>query len=145
MRCCPTWKKSNTPNGEAEFDTLFEQEYEKVIQGDFTAEGERIKMGEVVRRLSEKTDGRAVVVADVGQHQMSAARYSRFQETDSWLTSGGLGTMGYALPSALGAKMGAPDREIVAIIGDGCFQMTIQELGTIAQTGSGRQDHRAEQ
>ena len=123
------------PEWRATFDTYFEQEYEKVIKGDFTAEGEKIKMGEVVRLLSEKTEGRAVVVADVGQHQMSAARYSRFQETDSWLTSGGLGTMGYALPSALGAKMGAPEREVVAIIGDGCFQMTIQELGTIAQTG----------
>ena len=124
------------PEWRAEFDTYFEQEYEKVIKGDFTAEGERIKMGEVVRLLSEKTGGHAVVVADVGQHQMSAARYSRFQQTDSWLTSGGLGTMGYALPSALGAKLGAPHREVVAIIGDGCFQMTIQELGTIAQTGA---------
>ena len=123
------------PEWRAEFDKYFEQEYEKVIQEDFVAEGERIKMGEVVRLLSEKTHAQAVVVADVGQHQMSAARYSRFQRTDSWLTSGGLGTMGYALPSALGAKMGAPDREVVAIIGDGCFQMTIQELGTIAQTG----------
>ena len=123
------------PEWRAEFDKYFEQEYDKVIKKDFTAEGENIRMGEVVRRLSERTDGRAVVVADVGQHQMSAARYSRFQETDSWLTSGGLGTMGYALPSALGAKMGAPHREVVAIIGDGCFQMTIQELGTIAQTG----------
>ena len=131
----PHVEEKQHPKWRATFDTYFEQEYEKVIKGDFTAEGEKIKMGEVVRLLSEKTDGRAVVVADVGQHQMSAARYSRFQETDSWLTSGGLGTMGYALPSALGAKMGAPEREVVAIIGDGCFQMTIQELGTIAQTG----------
>ena len=123
------------PEWRAEFDKYYQQELEKVIQKDFTAEGEQIKMGEVVRLLSEKTNGDAVIVADVGQHQMSAARYSRFNQTDSWLTSGGLGTMGYALPSALGAKMGAPHREVVAIIGDGCFQMTIQELGTIAQSG----------
>ncbi len=121
------WKK--------EFDLLYDQEYEKVIQKDFTSIGEQIKMGTVIKMLSDKTDGKAVIVADVGQHQMSAARYTRFQETDSWLTSGGLGTMGYALPAALGAKVGAPNRNVVAVIGDGCFQMTIQELGTIAQTG----------
>jgi len=118
-----------------EFKKLHDEEYEKVIKKDFQAEGEHIKMAEVIRRLSEKTDGEAVIVADVGQHQMSAARYSKFRRTDSWLTSGGLGTMGYALPSAFGAKMGAQDREVVAVIGDGCFQMTIQELGTIAQSG----------
>ncbi|MEM9672902.1 MAG: biosynthetic-type acetolactate synthase large subunit [Bacteroidota bacterium] len=119
----------------AEFEKCYEEEYQKVIQHDFTAEAERIKMGEVIRLLSEKTNGEGVIVADVGQHQMASARYSKFNRTDSWLTSGGLGTMGYALPSALGAKMGAPDRDVYAIIGDGCFQMTIQELGTIAQTG----------
>lgn len=118
-----------------EFKKLYEEEYSKVIQKDFSAHDEHIKMGEVIRRLSEKTNGEAVIVADVGQHQMSAARYSKFRKTDSWLTSGGLGTMGYALPASFGAKMGAPDREVVAVIGDGCFQMTIQELGTIAQSG----------
>jgi len=118
-----------------EFDKYMDQEYDKVIRHDFTAQGEQVKMGEVIRRLSEKTKGEAVIVADVGQHQMSAARYSKFRRSDSWLTSGGLGTMGYALPASFGAKMGAPDREVVAVIGDGCFQMTIQELGTIAQSG----------
>ena len=90
-------------------------------------------MAEVVRRISEKTKGEAIVVADVGQHQMVSARYYEFQKPDSWITSGGLGTMGFALPASLGAKLAAPDRDVVAIIGDGCFQMTIQELGTIAQ------------
>ncbi|MFW5726901.1 MAG: thiamine pyrophosphate-binding protein, partial [bacterium] len=131
----PAVHEKSHPEWRAEFDKFMDEEKEHVIQHDFQAFGEKIKMGEVIRRLSEKTSGEAVVVADVGQHQMSAARYSKFRRTDSWLTSGGLGTMGYALPSALGAKMGAPDREIVAVIGDGCFQMTIQELGTIAQTG----------
>lgn len=119
----------------AEFDRLHQQELEKVIQKDFTSYGEPIKMGTVMKMLSEKTGGNAVIVSDVGQHQMMSARYSRFNQTDSWLTSGGLGTMGYALPAALGAKVGAPHRNIVAVIGDGCFQMTIQELGTIAQSG----------
>ena len=78
----------------------------------------------------------AVIVTDVGQHQMVACRYAKFNESKSNVTSGGLGTMGFALPAALGAKMGAPNREVVAIIGDGGYQMTIQELGTIFQTGS---------
>jgi acetolactate synthase-1/2/3 large subunit len=131
----PAVQQRSHPMWRAEFDKFMEEEVEQVISQDFQAKGERIRMGEVIRRLSEKTDGDAVIVADVGQHQMSAARYSQFRRSDSWLTSGGLGTMGYALPSALGAKMGATDRNVVAVIGDGCFQMTIQELGTIAQTG----------
>ncbi len=94
-----------------------------------------IKMAEVVRMLSDKTKGEAVIVADVGQHQMVTARYYEFKRNNSFVTSGGLGTMGYALPAAFGAKVAQPDREVVAIIGDGCFQMTIQELGTIAQSG----------
>lgn len=76
----------------------------------------------------------AVIVSDVGQHQMIACRYAKFNETKSNITSGGLGTMGFALPAAIGAKMGAPEREVVAVIGDGGYQMTIQELGTIFQT-----------
>lgn len=118
----------------AEFKELDKQEYEKVIKDDLYPEEGQIKMGEVIRRLSEKTGGKAAIVADVGQHQMEAARYYRFSQTDGYITSGGSGTMGFALPAAFGAKVGSPEREVVAIIGDGCFQMTLQELGTIWQS-----------
>jgi acetolactate synthase-1/2/3 large subunit len=91
-------------------------------------------MGEVIRELNELTDGNAVIVTDVGQHQMVACRYAKFTKSKSNITSGGLGTMGFALPAAIGAKCGAPDRTVVAVIGDGGFQMTIQELGTIMQS-----------
>ncbi|WP_409049465.1 biosynthetic-type acetolactate synthase large subunit [Telluribacter sp. SYSU D00476] len=110
-------------------------EDEKITQRELAPTTEKIKMAEVIRMLSDKTKGEAVVVADVGQHQMMTARYYQFKKNNSFITSGGLGTMGYALPAAFGAKVGAPEREVVAIIGDGCFQMTIQELGTIAQSG----------
>ena len=93
-------------------------------------------MGEVIKIINEETNGDAIIVTDVGQHQMVACRYAKFNESKSNITSGGLGTMGFALPAALGAKMGAPHREVVAIIGDGGYQMTIQELGTIYQTGA---------
>ena len=91
-------------------------------------------MGEVLKEINIQTKGNAAIVSDVGQHQMIACRYADFNKTKSNITSGGLGTMGFALPAAIGAKMAAPDREVVAIIGDGGFQMTIQELGTIFQT-----------
>ncbi|HYH56654.1 MAG TPA: biosynthetic-type acetolactate synthase large subunit, partial [Anseongella sp.] len=118
----------------AEFKELDKQEYEKVVKDDLYPQGGQIKMGEVIHRLSEKTAGKAAIVADVGQHQMEAARYYRFAQTDGYITSGGSGTMGFALPAAFGAKVAAPEREVVAIIGDGCFQMTLQELGTIWQS-----------
>jgi acetolactate synthase-1/2/3 large subunit len=92
-------------------------------------------MGEVIHLLNELTGGNAIVVTDVGQHQMVACRYAKFNETKSNITSGGLGTMGFALPAAIGAKFGALDRTVVAVIGDGGFQMTLQEMGTIMQTG----------
>jgi acetolactate synthase-1/2/3 large subunit len=90
-------------------------------------------MGEVINLLNELTEGNAVIVTDVGQHQMIACRYAKFEKTRSNVTSGGLGTMGFALPAAIGAKYGAPERTIIAVIGDGGFQMTLQELGTIMQ------------
>ena len=91
-------------------------------------------MGEVLKEINKQTKGEAAIVSDVGQHQMIACRYAEFKNTRSNITSGGLGTMGFALPAAIGAKMAAPDREVVAIIGDGGYQMTIQELGTIFQS-----------
>ncbi|MBD2701021.1 biosynthetic-type acetolactate synthase large subunit [Spirosoma sp. BT702] len=93
----------------------------------------KIRMPEVIDLLSKKTNGEAVLVTDVGQHQMMASRYYHFRRPNSLVTSGGMGTMGFALPAAFGAQVGAPDRQVVAIIGDGCFQMTLQELGTIVQ------------
>lgn len=108
-------------------------EEEKVNQVALAPSTEKVKMAEVIDMLSKKTNGQAVLVADVGQHQMMASNFYEFKRPHSMITSGGLGTMGYALPAAFGAKVGDPSREVIAIIGDGCFQMTIQELGTIAQ------------
>ena len=117
----------------AEFDNYLDIETEKISNRDLFHDGDQIKMGEAVMMLSDKTKGEAVTVTDVGQHQMIANRYYRFKKTDSIVTSGGAGTMGFALPAAMGAQIGAPDRTILAIIGDGGFQMTLQELGTIWQ------------
>ena len=120
----------------AKFRSLEAKEIEKVQQKDlYPAEGP-ISMAEVIRIVNEQTDGEAIVVTDVGQHQMVTCRYAKFNNTRSKITSGGLGTMGFCLPAALGAKLGAPDKTVVAVIGDGGFQMTIQELGTIFQTGA---------
>jgi acetolactate synthase-1/2/3 large subunit len=91
-------------------------------------------MGEVIRRINEITKGDAILVTDVGQHQMVAARYFQANNTRSGITSGGLGTMGFGLPASIGAKFGAPNKDVIAVIGDGGFQMTIQELGTIFQS-----------
>jgi acetolactate synthase-1/2/3 large subunit len=96
---------------------------------------EQISMAEVIDALNDLTKGDAVIVTDVGQHQMVACRYSKFKQSKSNVTSGGLGTMGFALPAAIGAKYGAPGRTVIAIVGDGGMQMTIQELGTIMQFG----------
>ncbi|GET26308.1 biosynthetic-type acetolactate synthase large subunit [Prolixibacter sp. NT017] len=116
-----------------EFHQAADIEDEKVIQKDLFPVKPGLTMGEVVRMSSELTNNQSVVVADVGQNQMAAARYSKFSKTRSHISSGGLGTMGFGLPAAIGAKIGAPDREVVAFVGDGGLQMTIQELGTIAQ------------
>jgi acetolactate synthase-1/2/3 large subunit len=91
-------------------------------------------MGEVIKEINKASNHQAIIVTDVGQHQMIACRYAKFRQSKSNITSGGLGTMGFALPAAIGAKMGAMNREVVAIAGDGGFQMNIQELGTIFQT-----------
>jgi acetolactate synthase-1/2/3 large subunit len=131
----PLVKENNHEAWRAEFKKFDVIEDEKITQPELAPTTEKIKMAEVIRTLSDKTKGEAIIVADVGQHQMMTARYYQFKKPNSFITSGGLGTMGYALPASFGAKVGAPDREVVAIIGDGCFQMTIQELGTIAQSG----------
>ena len=111
------------------------QEADAVIREELFPTSEELTMGEVLQQLNEITGGEAVIVSDVGQHQMIACRYARQNQSRSHVTSGGLGTMGFALPAAIGAKFGAPHRPVVAIIGDGGVQMTIQELGTIMQTG----------
>jgi acetolactate synthase I/II/III large subunit len=108
-------------------------ENEKIIQKDLHPEKPGLTMGEVVRIASDKTNHEAILVTDVGQHQMIANRYFKFKNSKSVVTSGGLGTMGFGLPASMGAQIGAPDRTVVVVIGDGGFQMTIQELGTIAQ------------
>ncbi|HQV77450.1 MAG TPA: biosynthetic-type acetolactate synthase large subunit [Chitinophagales bacterium] len=115
------------------FKDLDAQEEQIVIQPAIHPSSDGIKMGEIMHLIDNKTKGNAIIVPDVGQHQMYAMRYYNYRQPNSWVSSGGLGTMGFALPAAVGAQMAAPDRTVVAIIGDGCFQMTIQELGTIWQ------------
>ena len=117
-----------------EFKDLYQIEYESIISRDLHPTKEGLTMGEVMKEINSQTEGKAAIVSDVGQHQMIACRYADFRQTRSNITSGGLGTMGFALPAAIGAKMAAPEREVVAVIGDGGYQMTIQELGTIFQT-----------
>lgn len=118
------WKQS--------FANLAKQEFEKVIQPELSSNG-KIKMAEVIAMLSEKTKGNAIVVTDVGQHQMSTSRYFKYKRPRTSVTSGGAGTMGFALPASMGAKLALPHEEVIAVIGDGGFQMTLQELGTIMQ------------
>ncbi len=115
------------------FKDCQQKEEEKVIREEMHPSSDIMTMGEVIGILNELTHGEAIIVTDVGQHQMVACRYAAMKKTRSNITSGGLGTMGFALPAAIGAKFGAPDRTVVAVIGDGGFQMTIQELGTIMQ------------
>ena len=118
----------------AEFRLLEQEEYDTVINEELNPSTVELTMGEVIRAFNDKANGNAIVVTDVGQHQMVACRYAKFKQSRSLITSGGLGTMGFCLPAAIGAKMGRPNKEVVAIIGDGGFQMTIQELGTIFQS-----------
>jgi len=119
-----------------EFRKLEEEEHQEVIREAIHPKSTELKMSEVVNLISETTKGNAIVVTDVGQHQMITSRYFKYQLPKTNITSGGLGTMGFALPAAIGAKLGAPEKEVIAIIGDGGFQMTIQELGTILQCGA---------
>jgi acetolactate synthase-1/2/3 large subunit len=116
------------------FSEYKQEEIDLVINAELNPSSEEMTMGEVINVLNELTLGDAIIVTDVGQHQMVACRYAIFNHSKSNITSGGLGTMGFALPAAIGAKFGAPERTVIAIIGDGGFQMTLQELGTIMQS-----------
>ncbi len=131
----PLVSEKNHENWIREFRILDRTENEKVIKPETRPEEGEIKMGEVIRLVSELTGGDAIVVTDVGQNQMSAARYFKFANPNSLITSGGMGTMGFGLPAAIGAKVGRPEKQVIAFIGDGGFQMTIQELGTILHFG----------
>jgi acetolactate synthase-1/2/3 large subunit len=126
-------QKKTHPQWLQRFKDLYQQEFDAVIKDELNPAAGEITMGEVINELNALTGGNAVIVTDVGQHQMVACRYATFTQPKSNITSGGLGTMGFALPAAIGAKYGAPNRTVVAIIGDGGFQMTLQELGTIMQ------------
>ncbi|SEA62721.1 biosynthetic-type acetolactate synthase large subunit [Bizionia paragorgiae] len=117
-----------------EFKDAKKVEIETLEESAKALHSDELKMDEVIKMLSDLTHGEAVVVTDVGQHQMMTARYYNYNKTKSNVTSGGLGTMGFALPAAIGAKFGAPNKPVVAVIGDGGFQMTLQELGTIMQS-----------
>ena len=132
----PLVEHKELTNWKAEFAAHMATEFDKVIKGDIQPTKEGLTMGEAITSINKHTGGDAVIVTDVGQHQMVACRYAEFIRSKSNITSGGLGTMGFALPAAIGAKMGAQDRHVVAVIGDGWYQMTIQELGTIFQTGT---------
>ncbi len=129
----PLIKKNKHEEWLNQFKHAYQYEYEKVIEKDIYPQKEGLTMGEVIRMITEKTKGEAILVTDVGQHQMIANRYFKFKNSRSLVTSGGLGTMGFGLPAAFGAQTGQPDKTVVAAIGDGGFQMTIQELGTIWQ------------
>ena len=119
------------------FKEYEEKEFEKVIKDEIFPLSGKIKMGEVIHKISEATGNSAILATDVGQNQMMSARYFKYTKTRSLVTSGGLGTMGFGIPAAIGAKVGAPDRTVCMIAGDGGFQMTIQELGTIMQSDIG--------
>lgn len=124
---------NNHENWLNEFKTCYQKEYDVVIKNELYPESGLLKMGEVINKVSEATANDAVLITDVGQHQMMSVRYFKYKKTRSVVTSGGLGTMGFGLPAAIGAKFGVPERTVCLFVGDGGFQMTLQELGTIMQ------------
>ena len=126
--------KNNHKDWIAKFGKFYDIEFDKVIDREYNKKSGGLSMAEVIKSINDNTNGESILVTDVGQHQMVACRYTKFNQSKSNITSGGLGTMGFALPAAFGAKIGDPDREVIAVIGDGGFQMTIQELGTIFQS-----------
>ena len=126
--------KNNHKDWIAKFGKFYEIEFDKVIDREYNKKSGGLSMAEVIKSINDNTNGESILVTDVGQHQMVACRYTKFNQSKSNITSGGLGTMGFALPAAFGAKIGDPNREVIAVIGDGGFQMTIQELGTIFQS-----------
>lgn len=129
-------EKKSYPEWIEEFKTYQQKEYDYIIKNELYPEnGGAIKMGEVVNKVTEATQNKAICVTDVGQHQMMATRYFKYNQTRSMVTSGGLGTMGFGLPAGIGAKYGAPDRTVCIFVGDGGLQMTIQEFGTIMEYG----------
>jgi acetolactate synthase-1/2/3 large subunit len=127
--------KGNHTTWLQQFADYTKQEEEQCIIPELNPTCGELTMGEVIKTLNELTEGNAIIVTDVGQHQMVTCRYAKYNQSKSNITSGGLGTMGYALPAAIGAKFAAPKTTVVAVIGDGGVQMTIQELGTIMQSG----------
>ena len=129
----PLLKSNNYKKWINEFKKCDKIEFNKVTKKELNHKGKGIKMSEVIHLISDITKGESIIVTDVGQHQMITSRYYKFSKPKSNVTSGGLGTMGFALPASMGAKLGQPNREVIAIIGDGGIQMTIQELGTISQ------------